>query len=68
MKVRGCLGKGYTEEDDRKDFVPESRSLRRTLYQTIADFNPLPDMLNFFNSAAYKDMMSKIWINGDSIF
>ena len=32
-------------------------------------FNPLPDMLilDFFNSAAIKDMMSKIWINGETI-
>ena len=31
--------------------------------------NPLPDMpiLGFSNSAANKDMMSKIWINGDTI-
>ena len=31
------------------------------------DFNPLPDMpiLGFSNSAANKDMMSKIWTNGD---
>ena len=31
--------------------------------------NPLPDMpiLGFSNSAAYKDMMSEIWTNGDTI-
>ena len=32
-------------------------------------FNPLPDMsiLGFSNSASNKDMMSKIWTNGDTI-
>ena len=32
-------------------------------------FNPLPDMpiLGSSNSAANKDMMSKIWKNGDTI-
>ena len=31
--------------------------------------NPLPDMpiLGFSNSAANKDMMSKIWTNGDTV-
>ena len=34
-----------------------------------ADFNPLPDMpiLGSSNSKANKDMMSKIWINGDTV-
>ena len=33
-------------------------------------FNTLPDMsiLGSSNSAAAKDMMSKIWTNGDRIF
>ena len=32
-------------------------------------FNPLPDMqiLGFTNSAQSKDMMSKLWTNGDTI-
>ena len=32
--------------------------------------NPLPDMPNLgsSNSAADKDMMSKMWTNGDTIF
>ena len=36
---------------------------------TFRLFNPLPDMpiLGSSNSAANKDMMSKIWTNGDTI-
>ena len=32
-------------------------------------FNPLPDVpiLGFSNSAANKEMMSKIWTNGDTV-
>ena len=35
----------------------------------VLTLNPLPDMQisGFSNSAANKDMMSKIWTNGDTI-
>ena len=39
--------------------------------EMLTQFNPLPDMpiLGSFNSAANKDMMSKIWtkFNGDTV-
>ena len=39
--------------------------------EMLTEFNPLPDMpiLGSFNSAANKDMMSKIWtkFNGDTV-
>ena len=40
------------------------------LYNTHKGFNPLPHMSisGSSNSAANKDMMSKIWTNGDTIF
>ena len=39
--------------------------VRLHVYRSI---NPLPHMeiLGSTNSAAYRDMMSKIWINGDT--
>ena len=41
-----------------------------TLYHTIPSFNPLPRMpiLGSSNSVANKDMMSKIWTNGNTTF
>ena len=40
-----------------------------TTTYSLTCLNPLPDMpiLGFSNSAANKDMMSKIWTNGDTI-
>ena len=37
--------------------------------QDFSVFNPLPDMplLGSSNSTANKDMMSKIWTNGDTV-
>ena len=44
-------------------------SLHITVYVSGFSINPLPDMpiLGFSNSAKNKDMMSKIWMNGDTI-
>ena len=48
-----------------------SPALARALvpYPWKLTLNPLPDMsiLGFSNSAANKDMISKIWTNGDTI-
>ena len=40
-----------------------------TVSRMLLVINPLPDMpiLGFSNSVANKDMMSKIWTNGDTI-
>ena len=44
-------------------------ALRDHYSDTTTLLNPVPDMpiLGSFNSKATKDMMSKIWANGDTI-
>ena len=56
-KNQGLFGKGLTMPD------PDIQIL------IVLLFNPFPDMqiLGFSNSASNKDMMSKIWKNGNTI-
>ena len=46
-----------------------AKRLRDKRIIPIVRFNPLPDMpiLGFSNSVTNKDMMSKIWTDGDTI-
>ena len=57
-----CLKRGLNPS--AKSISPGQSKYSERLY----DINPLPHMpiLGYSNSAAIKDMMSKIWTNGDT--
>ena len=50
-------------------FKPHEKQKSLHSFKTTNNINPLPQMLilGFSSSTANKDMMSKIWMNGDRV-